>query len=102
MIKKITPITMTEIESLVGESESGDNIKKFLYKFKNKKDMDIKKIFEMKKELSDLDFIKLKDGDIVKIVDFMPEDGSDIAKIVHGTSFDKDEVNKILEIVKKY
>ena len=56
----------------------------------------------MKKELKKLDLIKLKDNDIVKIVDFMPEDAVDLNKIITEVSLDQDEVNKILEIVKKY
>ena len=93
------PITMAEVISLAGDSEKAEEIKKFIKKF-NK--MDVKKAIEMKEELKALDLIKLKDAHIVKIVDFIPKDASELNKVLIEVSLDSDEVAKILEVTGKY
>jgi DNA-directed RNA polymerase subunit F len=98
-IKEETPITMAEVAALAGDSERGKAIKDFIKKF-NKMSAD--KAKEMKQELKDLDLIRLKDSHIVKIVDFMPQDATDLNKILSEVAFDQEEVTKILNVVKKY
>ncbi len=98
-IKEENPITLAEVVSLAGSSEKSEAIKKFIKDFNT---MDIKKANEMKEELKALDLIKLKDGHIVKIVDFIPTDASELTKVIEGVSLDQDEVNKILDVTKKY
>ena len=93
------PITMAEVVSLAGDSEKAEEIKKFI---KNFNKMDVKKALEMKEELKALDLIKLKDGHIVKIIDFVPKDASELNKVIIEVSLDSDEVAKILEVTGKY
>ena len=93
------PITMAEVVSLAGDSEKAEEIKKFI---KNFNKMDVKKALEMKEELKALDLIKLKDEHIVKIVDFIPKDASELNKVIIEVSLDADEVTKILEVTGKY
>ena len=57
---------------------------------------------EMKDELRALDLIKLKDTHIVKIVDFVPKDASELNKVIIEVSLDSNEVAKILEVTGKY
>ena len=99
VVKENKPITMAEVVELAGDSEKGKAIKDFIKGFNT---MDVKKAKEMKEELTGLDLIKLKDEHIVKIVDFVPTDASELNKILIGVSLDQDEVNKILDIAKKY
>jgi DNA-directed RNA polymerase subunit F len=99
MIKELIPLTLAEVTDLVGEGEKPEKIKSFIKKF-NKMKPD--KAKAMKEDLKKLDLLKLKDEDIVKIVDFMPQEAADLSKIVQGISLDQDEVNKILEVTKKY
>ncbi|MEI6058370.1 MAG: hypothetical protein WCP89_01225 [archaeon] len=99
MIRDSTPLTLAEVSELVGESDKEEELKKFIKKFTKMKPEDAKK---MRKELLDLDLIKLKDDYIVKIVDFMPDDSVDLSKILEGVSLDQEEVTKILNVVKKY
>ena len=94
-----TPITLAEVVALSGDSDKAVAIKKFIKDF-NK--MDVKKAREMKNALRELDLIKLKDGHIVKIVDFMPSDAVDLNKVLVEVSLDGDEVTKILEVVKNF
>ncbi|MFH1521470.1 MAG: hypothetical protein ABIF18_00775 [archaeon] len=98
-IKEKTPITMAEVVVLAGDSDKGKAIKDFIKGFNT---MNIKKAKEMKEELRGIDLIKLKDEHIVKIVDFVPTDASELNKILVGVSLDQDEVNKILDVAKKY
>ena len=93
------PLTMAEVSSLAGEDERGEAMKKFIKQFVK---MDVKKAIEMKTELKGLDLIKLKDEHIVKIVDFMPNSAADLNKVMVDVSLDQEEVNKILDVVKKY
>jgi DNA-directed RNA polymerase subunit F len=99
VITEETPITMAEVAGLVGDSDREKEIKTFIKKFVK---MDAKKAKEMSDELKALDLIKLKDAYIVKIVDFMPEDTSELNKVVSEVSLDQEEITKILDVVKKY
>ncbi|MBT6956448.1 hypothetical protein HN997_04110 [archaeon] len=99
VITEETPITMAEVAALAGDADREKEIKVFIKKFVK---MDAKKAKEMSDELKALDLIKLKDAYIVKIVDFMPEDASELNKVVSEVSLDQEEINKILDVVKKY
>ena len=98
MIKKMTPLSLAEVKELVKDSENAD-IKGFIKKFEKG---DLKKSDEIKNELESLDLVKLKKMDIVKIIDLLPEDSSDLNKIVTETSLDENETEKILGVIKKY
>ncbi|MCK4650264.1 hypothetical protein KAT36_03460 [Candidatus Pacearchaeota archaeon] len=99
MIKESRPVVMAEVVRLVGDSDKGEDIKKFV---KNFDVLDFEKAKELTEELKGLDLIKLKDEHIVKIVDFVPTDAAELNKVIIEVSLDQDEVNKILEITKKY
>ena len=99
MIKESKPVSMAEVISMVGNSDKAEEIKKFIKSFDV---LDVKKANELKDELTALDLMKLKDEYIVKIVDFLPTSASELNKVIIEVSLDADEVNKILEITKKY
>ena len=99
VITEETPITLAEVVALSGDSDKAVAIKKFIKTF-NK--MDVGKARDMKGALVKLDLIKLKDEHIVKIVDFMPSDASELNKVLIEISLDGDEVTKILEVVKGF
>ena len=98
-IKEETPITLAEVVALAGDSEKGIAVKKFIKQFVK---MPAEKAKEMKEELAALDLIRLKDTHIVKIVDFMPVDATELNKVIIEVSLDQEEINKILDVVKKY
>ena len=100
MILDRTPLTMAEVEDLVKDlpdNEKKQEIELFLKKFLKIKASIATKI---KEELEKLDSLKVKRDHIVKIVDILPEDASDLNKIFTDVSLNEDETNKILEIVK--
>ena len=101
MINDKKPLTMAEASQILGsleENEKSKEAKSFIKKFSK---MDGKKAKQLEEELTSLDLIKLKDKDIVKIVDLLPEDAQELNKIFTEVSLDADETNKILETVKK-
>jgi len=93
------PLTLAEVNTLVGKSEKADEIKLFLKSFLK---LTEKKALELKEELTKLDLIKLKETHIVKIVDFLPESASELNKVLSDVSLDEEETNKILASVKNY
>jgi len=99
MIKKSIPLSLPEVVELAGSSEKEMGTKSFVKQFVKS---NVKTSKEMRDELEKLDLIKLKDWHIVKIIDFMPQDIADLAKILPGVSLSQDEADKILAIVKKY
>jgi len=99
VIKEEKPLTLAEVYDLVQDNEKGEEIKKFLKTFIK---TNVEKAKKMKQELIDLDLIKLKEISIIKIIDFMPEDSSELNKILIDVSLDEEEINKILDVVKKY
>ncbi len=99
MIKDQTPLTYGEVVSLIGDGEKAKKIKDFVKEFYSLKPQDAK---ALKEELIGLKIIKLKDEHIVNIVNFLPQDASDVLKILADTSLEQEEINKILDVVKKY
>jgi len=99
MIKKAIPISLAEAIELAGDSDKEQRFRGFAKQFIKISAKDAK---EMKEELTKLDLIKLKEEHIIKIIEFMPQDLTDLIKILPGVSLNQDEVDKILGIVKKY
>jgi DNA-directed RNA polymerase subunit F len=100
MIFNRTPLTLSEVQETIKEipeSEKKEQIEVFLKKFLKAKPEQAKKI---KEGLEKLDLLKIKREHIVKIVDILPEDASDLNKIFTDVSLNEDETNKILDLVK--
>ena len=99
MIKDQKSLTYAEVLELVGDGERAKKVSEFIKKFYKLKPTEAKKLCE---ELRSLDIMRLKDDYIVNIANFLPQDASDLLKILPDASFDQEEINKILDIVKKY
>jgi len=100
MIIDRTPLNMNEVEEIlkdIPDSPKKEELENFFKKFVKTKPEQAKKI---KEELEKLDMLKLKREYLVKIVDLLPKDASDLNKIFSDVSLNEDETNKILEIVK--
>jgi len=98
-IKEERPITMAEVSSMVGDSEKSKEIKEFI---KNFTELSVEKALEFKDELRKLGILKLKEAHIVKIVDFMPRDATELNKLIGDASLDSKETEKVLDVVRKY
>jgi DNA-directed RNA polymerase subunit F len=100
MIKKQFPVAMVNVQEILRDTKTENpELEKFLDKFINVKK---EKVKELKKELEDLKIMKMRGDEIVKIIDYLPEDAQDLNKIFIETSLDEDEQNKILDVIKKY
>lgn len=101
MIIDRTPLTLSEVDTIlkdIPESEKKTQAEEYLKKFLKAKHASAAKT--IKEELEALDILKMKSEHIVKIVDLMPEDISDINKIFVDISLSEEEANKILNVVK--
>ena len=96
MIKNNEPLSMAESLEYV---EKDSEISKFV---KNFTKLSLKEAGEFRKKLEDLGLIKLKQPQIIKIIDLIPEDKEDLNKIFIGMGLDEDETKKILDIVKEF
>ena len=100
MILDRTPINLNEVEEIIKDTpdtEKKEQTREYLKKFLKTKPEQAKKI---KAELEKLDLLKMKREHIIKIVDLLPLDASDLNKIFVDVSLNEDETNKILEIIK--
>ncbi len=103
MIKQSRAVSLAEVKEILSkkETDKAKNTLQFMKKFGK---LSSQKAKEMQEELESLKIFSLKQEDIVKIIDLMPEDPEDLRKILIGSDFSlkQDETSKILEIVKKY
>jgi DNA-directed RNA polymerase subunit F len=100
MILNREPLNIYELKEKLENTEDSEKktkIEDYLKKFSKTKPVNAQKI---EKELIALDILKLKKEHIVKIIDLMPEDASDLNKIFTDISLNEDETNKILEVIK--
>lgn len=100
MIIDRVPISMVEVQEIVenvDNSEKKEKIDTYLKKFLKTETKQAKNIND---KMEALDSIKIKKEHIVKIIDLLPEDPSDLIKIFNDVSLSEEDINKILEIVK--
>jgi len=101
MILDRKPLDLNEVQEIlkdIPENEKKTQLEVYMKKFLKTKPEKAKKIRE---DLERLDLLKMKNEHIIKIIDLMPEDASDLNKIFADVSLTEDETNKILEIVNK-
>lgn len=95
MIKETKALSMAEVSEYLEDGDLKASIKRFV----KLKASEAKKLRE---EIEKLGSIKIKDEHTTKIIDLLPEDAQDLAKIFVDVSLDENETSSILEIVKKY
>lgn len=100
MIKNNEPLSMAEVnEYLHKDREEAKEIVGFIKKFNKLK---IKDANELRKEIENLNIMKIKPENTVKIMDVLPKTAEELNKIFIDVSLDEDETNKILETIKKF
>jgi len=106
MIKNKEEISLAEVKALLAKEDEDESkqIKDILAHIKKFVDLSPEKAKKMKEELKELDIIKIGNRHIAKIIDLLPDDAESLRKILSGeeVSLDENEINKILEVVKKY
>lgn len=99
MINNREPISMSEaIEYIDKEDEGGKETVGFIRKFVK---TDSKDAVALREKLKELDLMKLKEEDISKVIDLLPETSEELNKIFVDVGLDEDETKNILERVKE-
>lgn len=100
MIREMKPLTLIEAKSIAeAHGAEIEELKPYFKKFVKLKEKDVK---EMRKELEALENHKIREEHIVKIIDFLPEDASEINKIFTDIGLEENEINQIRDVVKKF
>ncbi len=100
MIKNNEPLSMAEASEYINKNEENEKeIVGFIKKFNKLKIKDAK---ELKREIENLNIIKIKPENTVKIIDILPETQEELNKIFIDVSLDEDETKNILETIKKF
>jgi len=98
MIKNNKPLSLTEASQYLDESNDSELIG-FVKKFTKR---DLKEALKLRKNLEDLDLLKIRADHIVKIIDLMPETQEDLNKIFVDIGLDEEESKKILDEIKEF
>lgn len=93
------PLSISEVKSQVSNLEEKKALEDYLKRFGNLKKDKAEKLAE---DLRGLNNPKIKEDDIVKVIDFLPTQSEEVNKIFTDVSLSEDESNKIIEIVGKY
>jgi len=99
MITNRESLSMAEAEEYTKGNENAAELNKFLKKFAG---IDSKKAKELRKNLLELNLMKMKSDHISKVIDVMPETSEDLNKIFADTGLEENESQKILEAVKQF
>lgn len=92
-------LSMAEAKKIADEHDGREDVQLYFKKFMKLNEKDASK---MRKEVEELDNHKIKPDNIAKIIDFLPEDASDLNKIFTDSSLDENEIKQIADIVAKY
>ncbi len=99
MIISKKPITIAEVKQIVEKLDERKELKEYLKKFSN---ISPDKVDKLKSDLKNIDNYKIREEDIIKLIDFLPKDKEEVNKIFVDTSLSEEEANIILEVIKKY
>lgn len=99
MIIEMKPLSMPEAKHLLESIGGNDELAAHVNKFTRLKESEAMKL---RVDLEKLEMMKMKPEYLVKIIDLLPEDLSDLNKIFAEVSLDESEAKKILEIVQHY
>ncbi|HTY44042.1 MAG TPA: hypothetical protein VMC80_02270 [Patescibacteria group bacterium] len=99
MIKNTESLSMAEASEYIKKLESESEVVGFIKKFTK---ITPKEAKEIRKKINELGLMKIREENISKIIDILPEDAQDLNKIFADISLDEDETNKILDTIKQY
>ena len=102
-----TPVTIAEAKEImkkVSAKEQTFEQKQARENTAKMAKLSMKKALELKKELSGIEMRKLKEDNIINLIDILPATMDEIKIVLSSskTPFNKEEMESILEIVKKY
>ncbi|MFH1325785.1 MAG: hypothetical protein ABIH49_03410 [archaeon] len=98
-IKNNKALSMPEVMKYIDAKEGDSEIAGFIKKFTK---LNPKETREFEKKLEDLNLMKMKQEQLVQVINFLPETQEDLNKIFVDVSLDEDESKKILDTVKQF
>lgn len=98
MIINKTPVSLAEVADYIKNVEN-PIMEEYIKSFSKFSKADALKCME---EIKAMNNPKIKEENLVKIVDVVPKDAEDLNKIFLDVMLTDEETNSILEIVKKY
>lgn len=98
MILSKKPLTLAEVDALIEKGEEKKPVHDYLKKFVLLSKKDAEKMLD---DLRALNNPKLKENNLIKLVDFLPKDAEDVNKILNEVSLSESEISAILSIVQK-
>ena len=103
------PISLAELKSRLQDIETrdkelnfrGNKVKDYLNKVVK---LNLDKSIELKQNLEKLDIPRIKDRQLIKIIDILPEDIEEVRALFSGetTTITQESMEKIVETVKPY
>jgi DNA-directed RNA polymerase subunit F len=93
------PLTLAELKSYGKHFEENKVVNDYLKTFTK---LTKEKADKLMEEVRALNSPKIKEENIIKLADMLPEDAEDINKIFLEVSLSEEESNAILNIVKQY
>jgi len=92
-------LSLAELKSYGKHFEENKVVNDYLKTFTKLKKEDAHKLIE---EVKALNNPKIKEENIIKLADMLPEDAEDINKIFVEVSLTEEETNAVLNIIKQY
>tara|TARA_Y100000310_G_C20492694_1_gene720024 strand:+ start:248 stop:547 length:300 start_codon:yes stop_codon:yes gene_type:complete len=92
------PLTIAEVASHVKDLDEKKVLADYLKKFSKLTEAEAKKLRE---DIRAMDNPKIKELDIVKVVDTLPQDAEEVNKIFTDVNLSEEEINSILEKTKR-
>ena len=93
------PIPIVKVKEYVKDFEDRKNLEIYLKKFTK---ADKKNAEAIASDLQALNNLKIRERDITKVIDFLPQTQEEVNKIFTDVSLSEEEANAIIEIVNKY
>jgi len=103
------PLNLVELKTELDKIEKRDKELNFRATktkdyLKNFAKLDKKKVVELRKKIQELDIPRIKERQIAKVIDMLPEDMDDLRTVFVGetTTISPENMQKILDTVKKH
>lgn len=101
MIKDKQSLSMAETLDVLQSIKGTDRINEVQVFIKKFIKLSPEKARKLREALEGLNLLKVKQSDISKLIDVLPEDASELNKVFTEVVLDTDETNKILETIKQ-
>ena len=97
MIMSKKPLSISEVTGYMKESVGKEALMDYLKKFGK---ISKEKAEEIRQAILALNNPKIKEDNIIKVIDFLPKDHEEVNKIFLENSLNEEETNSLLNIVK--